>query len=109
MSNVPFVINKIVKIEGDRPIYCVTIEGHSFEIRNADDLIYFRRFRRVVFKRTGRFLPHIPTDVWEDYLNQVLAEIEIIEPPDKEEARAARYHQVNSSQRRRTSSAIRNA
>jgi hypothetical protein len=89
MNERPLTIERLEKIEGKNPIYRVTMTGKTFECR-AEDLLSCRRFRMIAFKHLDRFPPDIPTPAWEEYLNELLPKMKIVEAPTDDERTADR-------------------
>lgn len=71
-------IQRIEKIDGEEPIYRVTIKDKRFQI-NLDQLFLYNAFKKAALGATNEFLPVIKQPEWEIFMKDVLERMEIEE------------------------------
>lgn len=70
-------IEHIEKIEGEDPIYRITLDnGKRFQC-GADELLYYKQFKGIVFRSADRILPNRKQSDWEEEVKALLANMEI--------------------------------
>lgn len=72
------VIERLEKIDGEEPIYRVTIKGKRFQI-NLDQLFLYNAFKKAALGAINEFLPVIKQPEWEVFMNDYLQMMEIQE------------------------------
>lgn len=71
-------IEHIEKIDGENPIYLVTIEGKTFQC-GVDQLYMYAAFRKRAMSSLNRLLPNMKQPEWEDLLGDHLEMMEVTE------------------------------
>lgn len=71
-------ITSLEKIDGEDPLYIVTIGGKNFTVQ-VSDLFLYANFRRKALAATNRLLPSLRQPEWEDCLAAQLELMEITE------------------------------
>ena len=69
-------IEKIEKIDGEEPVYRVTIDGKRFQC-SLDQLFLYNAFKKVALGAVNRFLPALKQGEWEDFMRDRLETMEI--------------------------------
>lgn len=85
------LIDFIEKIDGEEPIYLVTIDGKRFQC-NGDQLFQYTAFRKVAMKAINRLLPAMKQFAWEEILEERLQTMDISDPPDTQMRDRVLYH-----------------
>jgi len=70
------IIDKLEKIDGEEPIYRVTMDGKRFQC-NVEQLFTYARFRTISFGAIDRFLPAVKQLEWESFMRERIKEMEI--------------------------------
>lgn len=73
-----FEIENIEKIDGELPIYRVTIDGIRFQV-TLDQLFLYNSFKKIALGATNRFLPMMKQQEWEEMMRDTLEMMEITE------------------------------
>jgi hypothetical protein len=71
-------ITNIEKIDGEKPIYRITIDDKKFTC-DFKTLYAYHLFRQTAFASINRFLPAMKQGEWEDVLGDLLQSMEITE------------------------------
>lgn len=71
-------IEHIEKIDGENPIYLVTVEGKTFQVK-AETLYRYGSFRLSAMQSLNRLLPNMKQPEWEDLLADHLEMMEVTE------------------------------
>jgi hypothetical protein len=71
-------ITHLEKIDGEKPIYLVTIDGKIFDV-DLDALSSYPAFRKRAMGRLNRMLPSLKQGEWEDVLSDQLEMMEVTE------------------------------
>jgi hypothetical protein len=71
-------IEKIEKIDGEEPVYRVTIDGKRFQL-TLEQMFTYVNFRRVAFGALDRYLPNFKQPEWEDFMKDRIAAMDIQE------------------------------
>jgi hypothetical protein len=71
-------IEHIEKIDGDEPVYIVTVNGKRFDC-DADQLYSYNLFRKRAMARLNRLLPNMKQGEWEELLADHLEMMEVTE------------------------------
>lgn len=81
-GDIPIVIDAIVKIDGEEPLYQVTLYEKRITV-DAETLYNFAAFQIAAMKRLNRILPQIKRGTWTNIVNeQMTAMTEIIPPAE---------------------------
>ncbi len=64
-------IDSMEKIDGEEPIYRVTMYEKTFQI-DLETLFNFQKFRKAVLGATNKFLPNMKNDEWAEQCQEVL-------------------------------------
>jgi hypothetical protein len=64
-------IDSIEKIDGEEPIYRITMEGRRFQV-NLEQLYSYNQFKKIALGATDRFLPMMKQHAWEDFMQDQL-------------------------------------
>lgn len=72
------VIERLEKIDGEEPIYRVTIKGKRFQI-TLDQLFLYNAFKKAALGAINEFLPMVKQPTWEAFMNDHLEQMEIQE------------------------------
>lgn len=71
-------IERIEKIDGEEPIYRVTIDGKRFQV-TLDQLFLYNAFKKTALGAVNRFLPPLKQHEWEEFMRERLELMEIEE------------------------------
>lgn len=71
-------IQNIEKIDGEKPLYRITIDNKKFTC-DFKTLYAYHLFRQVAFAAINRFLPSMKQPAWEETLGDKLQQMEITE------------------------------
>jgi uncharacterized protein with PIN domain len=72
------IIDNIEKIDGETPIYRVTIDGTRFTV-TLDQLFLYNAFKKAALGATNRFLPMLKQQEWEEMMGDYLENMKISE------------------------------
>jgi hypothetical protein len=72
------ILERLEKIDGEEPIYRVTIKGKRFQI-SLDQLFLYNSFKKAALGAINEFLPMVKQPDWEIYMNDHLEQMEIQE------------------------------
>lgn len=64
-------IESIEKIDGEEPIYRVTMYGKTFQI-DLDGLFLYQAFRKAALGATNKFIPNMKNDEWSEFIQDHL-------------------------------------
>ncbi len=76
--DVAIMIERIEKIDGEEPVYRITIDGKRFQV-SLDQLYLYNSFKKAALGAINRFLPPLKQAEWEEYMSDVLQEMEVQE------------------------------
>jgi hypothetical protein len=75
---IEILIDRLEKIDGEEPIYRVTIDGKRFQV-TLDQLFHYNAFKKIALGAINRFLPMLKQAEWEEFMKDKLAQMEIEE------------------------------
>lgn len=75
-----FVLEKIIKIDCEPPLYKAIVDGHTITV-TIEDIMSFPKFRRAIFGALNKLVRPLKPSVWEKRLGDLMANIEIEKAP----------------------------
>ena len=75
-------IGQITQIDSDPPIYHIEIGDEKVRVEGEKWILNFRDFRRLVARKTRRVPPMMKDSDWVSVIDPILAEAEVIPPPE---------------------------
>lgn len=80
-SGPAILIDQLVKVEGEEPIYRVTMYGRQFNV-DAETLFNYRSFQIAAMKAIDRVLPTLKKDKWDATINEKMTSMEVLKPSE---------------------------